>query len=100
MPLLPAAGEPARVAVPSPLSVKVTPLGRLPDSDSAAVGVPVEVTVKVPDDPSVKVVLSPEVMAGGPSTVRVKDWLASGLTPLEAVMVIGWMPWLPMAGVP
>ena len=52
-------------------------------------GVPVEVTVKLPDDPSVKVVLPLEVMAGGPSTVRVKDWLASGLKPLLAPMVIG-----------
>ena len=65
--------------MPSPLSMKVTPLGRAPDSDSAAVGTPVEVTVKVPAMPSVKVVLSPEVMAGAASTVRVKDWLASGL---------------------
>ena len=36
-----------------------------------------------------KVVLSAEVMAGGPSTVRVKDWVASGVMPLEASMVIG-----------
>ena len=50
-------------------------------------GRPVEVTVKVPADPSVKVVLSPEVMAGAASTVRVKDWLAFGLTPLRAPMV-------------
>ncbi len=50
---------------------------------------PLVVTVKVPADPSVKVVLLPEVMAGGPSTVRVKDWLASGLTPLVAPMVRG-----------
>jgi len=45
--------------------------------------------VKVPAEPSVKVVPAPEVMAGGPSTVRVKDWLASGLNPLLAVRVIG-----------
>ena len=37
--------------------------------------------------PSVKVALSAEVMVGGPSTVRVKDWVASGLTPLDALMV-------------
>ena len=43
------------MAVPSPLSVKVTPEGRAPDSDRAAVGRPV-VTVKVPALPSVKVV--------------------------------------------
>ena len=53
------------MAVPSPLSEKVTPLGSEPTSDRAAVGKPVEVTVKVPAEPSEKVVLSPEVMARG-----------------------------------
>ncbi len=67
--------------------MKVTPLGREPDSDRAGVGSPVEVTVKLPAAPSVKVVLSAEVMAGAASTVRVKVWLASGLIPLAAVMV-------------
>ena len=43
--------------MPSPLSTKVTPLGSEPTSDRAAVGKPVEVTVKVPAEPSVKVVL-------------------------------------------
>ena len=75
--------------VPSPLSTKVTPLGRGPVSDSAAVGVPVEVTEKLPLAPAVKVVLANEVITGAASTVSVKDWLASGLTPLVAVMVIG-----------
>ena len=56
----------------SPLSLKVTPSGSEPVSDSDAVGVPVEVTVKDPALPSLKVALSAEVMAGGPSTVRVK----------------------------
>ncbi len=86
---MPAAGVPDRVAVPSPLSVKVTPLGNVPVSLSAAVGLPVDVTVKVPDDPSMKVVSFADVMAGAASTVRVKDWVASGLTPLLAVMVSG-----------
>ena len=45
---MPAAGVPARVAVPSPLSTKVTPVGSAPVSLSAAVGVPVVVTVNVP----------------------------------------------------
>ena len=39
--------------------------------------------------PTVKVVELPEVMAGAWSTVSVKLWVASGLTPLVAVMVIG-----------
>ena len=88
-PPVPAAGVPARVAVPSPLSVRVTPLGRAPVSDSDAVGLPDEVTVKVPALPTVKVVLAAEVMAGAASTVRVKDWEASGLVPLAAWMVNG-----------
>ena len=88
-PLLPAAGVPDRVAVPSPLSTKLTPLGSEPNSDNAGVGKPVEVTVKVPAEPSVNVVLAADVMAGADCTVKVKDCVASGLTPLVAVMVIG-----------
>ena len=42
----------------------------------AAVGKPVVVTVKVPWLPTVKVVLAPEVMAAGWSTVRVKVCVA------------------------
>jgi hypothetical protein len=68
----PSVGVPDNVAVPSPLSTNATPVGRVPDSDRAAVGSPVEVTVKVPADPSVKVVADPEVMVGETSTVRVK----------------------------
>ncbi len=86
-PWAPVAGVPARVAVPSPLSVKVTPLGSAPFSVSAEVGNPVDVTVKLPAWPSVKVAASAEVMAGGVSTVRAKLWLASGLTPLDTPMV-------------
>ena len=80
---------PESVAVPLPLSAKVTPEGSRPDSANPAVGLPVEVTVKVPGEPWVKVVLAAEVMAGAASTVRVKFWLALGLTPLLAPMVIG-----------
>ena len=48
---MPAAGVPASVAVPSPLSTKVTPVGRAPVSLSAGVGNPVVVTVNVPSVP-------------------------------------------------
>ena len=74
----PLAGVPASVAVPSWLSVKVTPLGREPVSDSAGTGVPVVVTVKVPAVPWVKVVVLAEVMAAGVLTVRAKGvvWVA------------------------
>ena len=79
-------GVPAREAVPSPLSVKVTPAGRSPVSDSVAVGTPVETTVKLPAEPSVNVVELPLVMVGATSTVKVKVWVAFGLMPLEAPM--------------
>ncbi len=45
------------------------------------------VTVKLPAWPSLNEVAASDVMAGAASTVRVKLWLASGLTPLVAVMV-------------
>ncbi len=45
------------VAVPSPLSVKVTPLGNVPVVLSEAVGLPAEITVKEPAAATVKVVL-------------------------------------------
>ena len=46
------------------------------------------VTVKDPALPSVKVALSPEVMVGAASTLKVKVWEAAGLTPLAALRVI------------
>jgi hypothetical protein len=55
-PAVPAPGVPARVAVPSLLSVKVTPLGSVaPPSDKDAVGSAVVVTENVPAWPTVKV---------------------------------------------
>ena len=83
---MPAAGVPARVAVPFPLSVKVTPVGRRRSRDGAGSEYPVVVTVKVPAVPDE----GGAVARGdgrGPSTVRVKDWVASGAKPLEASMV-------------
>ena len=62
---MPAAGVPARVAVPSPLSVNVTPDGRVPAvTEKAGLGTPVEVTVKVPAWPAVKLVAAALVIAG------------------------------------
>ncbi len=78
MPPVPAAGVPARVAVPSPLSTNVTPVGNAPVSLSAGVGNPVVVTVNVPAVPVVNVVVSALVIAGAWSTVSVKLWVASG----------------------
>ena len=70
--MLPAAGVPAKVAVSSPLSTKVTPEGKEPDSESAMSGVvvlpSVAVMVKVPAVPTVKLVLSAEVIVGDPGS--------------------------------
>ena len=65
-------GVPLRVAVPFPLFVKVTPLGRVPDSLSDGVGDPVAVTVKLPAVPTANVVLFALVIAGAWFTVNVK----------------------------
>src|SRR5579859_4218537 len=67
----PAVGVPARVAVPSPLSVNVTPAGRAPVSLSPGDGNPVVVTVNVPGEPAVKVAENAEVIAGAEATRRV-----------------------------
>jgi hypothetical protein len=72
---VPVAGVPANVAVPLPLSLKVTGLGNDPDSLKAGVGEPVVVTEKVPAVPTVKVVLLALVILGAvppAATVRVK----------------------------
>ena len=55
---------------------------------TAMVGVPTVVTVKLPGDPTVNVVVAALVNVGAPLTVSVKDWTAGGLTPLSAVKVI------------
>ena len=87
----PAPGVPASVAVPSPLSVNVTPGGSAPVSDNAQLGTPVDVTVKVPACPAVKVAwwALPIAHACPATTVSVKVWVASGPTPLWAVIVTG-----------
>ena len=63
------------MAVPLPLSLNVTRLGREPVSVIDGVGDPVVVTVKVPAVPTVKVVLLPLVIVGAVpllATVSVK----------------------------
>ena len=82
--MLPLAGVPDRVAVPSPLLTKVTPLGSVPDSVSVAFGFPVLVTVNVPALPSANVVLAAEVMDGGtPMATGLFEALAEGPVPTE-----------------
>lgn len=66
------------MAVPLPLSMKVTPLGRVPVSAMVGEAAPLVVTVKLPGLPTVKLVLVAlvkvivEVEA---VTVSVKDWV-------------------------
>ena len=75
------------MALPSPLSTKVTPEGSAPVSLIAAFGNPVVVTVNVLAMKMANAVLAGLVIAGAWSTVSVKLWVASGSTPLAAVMV-------------
>ena len=82
------------MAVPLPLSTKPTPTGRSPGSLMVGVGVPVVVTVNVPDVPTVNVAevlpLPNDGAVPEPGfTVSVKLWVALGVTPLSAVIVMG-----------
>src|SRR5580704_7184759 len=70
VPPLKAAGVPLRVAVPLPLSVKVTPGGKDPVSVKDGVGEPVEVIVNEPAEPAVNVVLLALVMADDEFTAK------------------------------
>ena len=65
---------PARVAVPLPPSVSVTPEGSAPDSVIVAVGLPVVVTENEPCVPTVKVAELSLVIAGACWTVMVRVW--------------------------
>jgi hypothetical protein len=82
---------PASVAVPLPLSVKLTPVGRTPLSDIDGVGEPVVVTVKEPATFVVKEVLTAEVMAGGVWTMSEKS-IECWAETLVPVTVIGYVP--------
>lgn len=93
---MPAAGVPRS----TPFGPSITPLGSVPVSENVGAGKPVAVTRNEPATPVVKVVLPALVIAGGWSTLRVKDCTASGDTPLEAVIVIGYAPPVPAAAVP
>jgi len=69
-PLVPDAGVPERTPV---AALKVTPEGRVPDSEYVAARNPVEVTVNVPLEPTTNVVLFALVIAGASLTVKVND---------------------------
>ena len=87
-----ASGVPAKVAVPSPLSTQVVPLGRAPVSPSDGAGYPLVVTVNVATPPATNVVELALVTTGALPTMIVNDWVASGARPLEAVMVMTAVP--------
>jgi hypothetical protein len=87
------------VAVPSLLSVNVSPLGSVPDSVMVAAGDPVVVTVYVPATPVLKEAVLGLVMLGASLLVKVKLWLTPP-TLLAAVIVIGKLPPLAAAAVP
>jgi hypothetical protein len=59
VPAVPDAGMPLRTP-----ALQVTPLGNVPDSLIAGAGNPVAVTLNVPDEPTVNVVLMALVIAG------------------------------------
>ncbi|MDE3202704.1 MAG: hypothetical protein KGQ66_00610, partial [Acidobacteriota bacterium] len=88
LPAEPVAGVPAIVAVPSPLSVKVTPGGRAPVSVLKACPLPVVVTVKDPGEPTVKVADEGLVKLGGKSGVMTA-WAAEANS---AVVTVGEIP--------
>src|ERR1700686_5021537 len=69
---------PAIVALPSRLSLNVTPLGRKPLSLNVGIGKPVGVTVNVPAVPFVNVVLFALVIAAPVAIATVGSLPASG----------------------
>ena len=75
--------------MPSPLLVKVTPAGNAPCRNSNGAGKPLVVTVKLPAWPVVNVAAAALVIAGAWPTVKVMTCVASGETPLAAVIVNG-----------
>ncbi len=84
----PTPAVPARLAVPLPLSTQLSPCGRAPASVNAGAGAPVAFTVKLNADPTVAVADAAVVIAGGPVTVSVNDWVTVPLG-FVAVNVIG-----------
>jgi hypothetical protein len=91
---------PLRVAVPSPLLVKPTPVGSVPVNESVAGGTPVVVTVNVPRTPTANAALFALVIATPWWTVSVKACVAFVPTPLAAVIVSGYVPPVAAPGVP
>ena len=86
-------------AVPLPLSVKVRPLGRCPDSAKAGSGYPVARTTRCSEAPTLVLMVGILLMAGALVTVRVNAWVAVPFLFL-AVRVSRYTPPAEPAGVP
>jgi len=95
-----APGVPESVAVPLPLSTKVTPEGRVPVSENIGVGYPLASIVNELVLPITNTVLVVLMIDGAWLTVSVKLCVAFGLMPFEAMIVIGYVPPVLAAGVP
>ena len=78
----------------------MTPVGRAPVSLNVGAGEPLAVTVNVPAAPTANVVWFALVIAAPCTTVKVKLWMELGAIPLLAMMLIGYEPPVPAAGVP
>jgi hypothetical protein len=89
---------PEIVAVPSPLFLKLTPLGSVPVLVRDGFGKPVVVTMKANWVLTLSVTADGLVIAGAWLTVRVKFWVAVVPTPLAAAMARGNVP--PAVAVP
>jgi len=85
VPPVPVAGVPLNTPV---ATLKVTPLGKVPDSLRLGAGKPVAVTVNEPAAPTVKVALLALVIADAWFTVKVKLCTAFEPTPLLAVKLM------------
>lgn len=90
---------PASVAVPSPLSRKVTPEGSVPVVVSAGVGYPPVVMVNVDAVPAVIVVVEALLIVGASSTVRPRVAVAVPDV-LETVRWMAYWPPVPVKAVP
>ncbi len=94
---MPGPGVPVR----APEGSRASPVGKLPEAiEKVAVGKPLVRTLKEPGMPAVKLALWLEMKEGAWFTVRRKDWVLSGFTPLVALMVKEWVPPDPGVGVP
>jgi hypothetical protein len=92
---------PLRVAVPFPLSLKLTPLGSVvPVSTKVGTGKPVAITVNELEAPTANVVLLALVIDGASFTVNVKFCVALLPTPLLAVKEMEYCFPVPATGVP